>query len=526
MARKILAVIATFSLVAMLSSGCMQGNQGLRGFPGEIGPTGSAGPQGSTGPQGATGIQGPAGVPGATGPAGPQGPIGPTGTVEAAFNWTDFFPVSPPLLDGEHINSWSGTGVSGSYLLCTNTGTNDRVLRFDGIKWSPVHTTPGDETLVGSSAVYLFKTGSKAGDTFAVSLDNGKTWTDGYPTPPGANGGLQYSAVNVSGTTIVWADINTIYKSSDKGQNWSAEPCPIGTITSLARASNGDAAAVGIDSSGKVHAARQKSGETVWQVISSVVPFASTATYATCTMALKYPDRDAVIVTGATKSGNSGVFTCDWSGSTWTRLDMQTISNCKVDKAIGISTNGQTSVTVEEGSGIIYVCCPDSIMRFRGFNNPPEKITIPSNWGVSAILWFAPTFTDAGPGSISPINVNIGVDTDGDGKIEKILNYPDLENSQVQGVTASYLPNSTSSAVVSWNILSTASNAPFFNYAIFVNTTKQTNYFTAVNSPGITIKYNKGDTIAWISGLSAPSYYVTVWAIYPVTSFYGATVLS
>jgi len=115
--------------------------------------------------------------------------------------------------------------------------------------------------------------------------------------------------------------------------------------------------------------------------------------------------------------------------------------------------------------------------------------------------------------------MNIGVDTDGDDKIEKILNYRDNMNVAVTGVTASFIP--TSSAVVNWNAIPEAPDA--INYAVFVSLNKQTSYYTAVNDPGITIKYNSGDTMAWISGLSSSSYYISVWAIYPVTSFYGFT---
>jgi hypothetical protein len=139
--------------------------------------------------------------------------------------------------------------------------------------------------------------------------------------------------------------------------------------------------------------------------------------------------------------------------------------------------------------------------------------------GVTSILWFAQTSVDAGAGAISPVNVNIGVDTDGDDKIEKILNYRDSINVTITGVTASFI--TTSSAVVNWNAIPGA-----MIYAIFVSLNKQTSYYTAVNDPRFTIKYNPGDTMAWISGLSSSSYYISVWAIYPVTSFYGYTRLT
>jgi hypothetical protein len=320
----------------------------------------------------------------------------------------------------------------------------------------------------------------------------------------------------VAGTTIFWADTNVVYRTEDKGQNWSEESCPIGTITSLSISSIGDLVAAGIDSSGKVGVAREKSGQNGWQVLDTPVPSTLTATNAQAVMQT-YPGWDGVVVTATTtvKSDSFGVWISAWNNPTWARID----GGNQVNQGIGISI-GQTTGTVEEGPGITYACTLDSIIRIRGSGNQAEKITIPSNLGVSSILWFAQTFVDAGAGAISPININVGVDNDGDGKIEKILNYRDTLDVTVTGVKASFIPQS-SSAVVSWNPVSGSTN-----YAVFVSSNKQTNFYTAMNDPGVTIKYNPGDTVAWVSGLLSQNYYITVWAVYPLTSFYGNTRLT
>jgi hypothetical protein len=319
--------------------------------------------------------------------------------------------------------------------------------------------------------------------------------------------------VLLTSTAIIWADANTIFKSVDKGLTWTEEPCAIGVIMSLTRASNGDIVAAGIDTSGKVRTARQKSNETSWQRLETAVPLSSPATYAEAVMQLGYPSRDGVLVTARTRDGDSGAWACDWSGTQWSRID----TGNRVNQGAGISAQQtNTGIVADEGSGITYICDQDSIVRVRGYGSLSERITLPTNLKDPKILWFAPTFLDAGPGSISPVNLIVGVDTDGDGKIEVILKVRDTLVFSVAGVKASFLSVSPSSAVVNWNPVEGA-----LNYGIFVSQTKQTNYYTATSDPGIIVKYNPGDTMAWINGLTAQSYYITVWATYPVTSFYG-----
>jgi hypothetical protein len=524
MFRKVLTVLSMICVITVLFSGCtIVGPIGPKGDTGSVGPQGPAGATGPTGPLGPTGLQGPAGATGATGPAGPLGPagakgdtgaVGPAGASAVITNWKELFNPASPLAPGEHINSWSDTGISGSYLLSTNTGMTDRTWRFDGKAWSVVNTGPGDVLKITGTTIYLLKTGMKGGNTFPVSTDGGLTWTEKYPAPPTAVGGLQRWGVSITTAVIVWVDVNIVYKTVDKGKTWSEEPCPIGIMTSVKRSANGDLVAVGIDNSGKVRVARQKVGQNTWQVVETPIPLSSAATYAEGVNQLSYPARDGMIIAVQTKDGNSGVWTCDWNGSKWTRID----GGNWVNQGIGISNNGGAVGNTDEGNGVTFVCDLDSIVRIRGYGNQSDRINVPSSLDVTSVLAMFSTFVEPGVGgnlgTAGPINVNIGVCTDADGKIEKIINYLDTLNCAVTGLSASFIAQS--SAVVNWTPLSGATN-----YAVFVSTTKQTNYYTAVNDPGIIIKYKPGDSVAWVSGLSSSSYHITVWAIDPVTSFYG-----
>jgi hypothetical protein len=223
------------------------------------------------------------------------------------------------------------------------------------------------------------------------------------------------------------------------------------------------------------------------------------------------------MITVRTRDGNSGAWTCNWDGSVWTRID----GGNRVNQGIGISNNSGAVGNSDEGNGITFICEETSIVRVRGYGTQADRITIPAYFGVTSVLYFTQTFVDSGGaghlGSAGPININIGVDTDADGKIEKFLNYHDTLNCAVTGVTASYINPDQSSAVINWTAMPDATD-----YAVFVSATKQTNYYTAVNDSGIVIKHKPGDTVAWVSGLTSQNPFVTVWAISPVTSFFGS----
>jgi hypothetical protein len=515
--RKILAGLTI--LTSLVFTGCtVVGPIGPKGAPGAVGPAGPSGVPGPAGAQGATGVQGPTGAMGPAGPTGVIGPTGPAGPGVLKFTWTDFFNPAPPLAPDEHIYTWVSTANTGVYLLCTNTGTTDRIWRFDGKTWSVTYTGAGDFLKPNGTTIYFFKTGEKSGDTFSISTDDGVSWTPNYSAPPKAVDGLRSRKIYLTSSFIDWADTGIVYQTVDRGKTWLEQSCPVGQITSIKSAANGDLVVVGIDAAGKVHAARQKAGQSQWAILETPIPLSSPATYAEAVMQLSYPARDGVTVTVATVDGNSGVWTCGWSENSWTRID----SGNPVDQGKGISNNSGAIGNTDEGNGVVFVCDQKSIVRIRGNCTQSDRITIPDSLGVKSIVSFQQTFIEPGIGAnfgtAGPVNINLVVCTDGDGKGEEVINYLDTMNCSVNTVKASYITQS--SAVISWAAMTNATN-----YAVFVSTTKQTSYYYAVNDLGVVVKYNSGDTTAWVSGLSTGNYFVTVWAIGPLTSFYGYTAL-
>jgi hypothetical protein len=158
----------------------------------------------------------------------------------------------------------------------------------------------------------------------------------------------------------------------------------------------------------------------------------------------------------------------------------------------------------------------NSVVRVRGVMRQADRFAIPDSFGTTKLVYMQTSYTEPGAPTSGPIILTFSVCTDGDGKAEKVFFYRDVLNQAVTGVSATQI--APTSMVVRWTQLADATN-----YAVFVSKTKQTNYYTAANDYGIGINYKPGDTVAWVNGLSSPDYYVTVWAISPVTSFFGST---
>ena len=521
--RKFMSIFAFVSMIVLLFTSCTgatgpAGPAGPAGAVGAVGPAGPAGPAGAAGAAGATGATGAIGATGATGATGPAGAVGATGpaglagTSAVTSNWVDFFNPAPPLDANEHITTFSLAAPM--YFLATTSPTTERVWRFDGKAWSVIFTGAVDKINSSGTNVYLLKTGSKAGSYINVSTDSGLTFAK-YPAPPDAIGSLQFWGFIATGTasaiTIRYADVNAVYKTTDKGVTWARQSCPIGTIVSMKTAGNSDTNAIVIDSAGKVRFARQMANTDTWTVIDAPIPLTSAGTYANGLMALGYPTRNAVLVSVSTVNGDSGLWEYFYDNPGWFRIDGGNAVNQGTASSNGTGAIG----TAEEGNGVTYVVDgTTSIVRIRGVMSQADRITIPSSIGT--IIWMTTSFVDTGAAASSTLNLPCGICTDGDGKAEKFMVYRDSLNQAVTGVKASFI--APSSMVVTWNAMPTA-----LDYKVFVSKSKQTNYYTAASDPGISINYTPGSTVAWVNGLSSTSYYVTVWATSPVTSFYGST---
>ena len=421
--RKFLPFFAILSLLVLLFASCTgttgpagaqgpTGPTGLAGAVGTVGPAGPAGPAGAAGATGATGATGPAGATGATGPAGPAGATGatgPAGLSAVTTNWVDFFNPAPPLDVGEHITNELGTG--GVYYLSTTTATTDRLWRFDGKTWALVFTGPVDKIAPTGAYVFLLKSGSKAGSFINYSTDSGLTFTSKLPTPPDATGSAQFWGLLANtGPTLLYADVNAVYKTADKGVTWIKQSCPIGTITSIKRAGNNDVNAVGIDSSGKVRFARQLANSDTWTVIDTPIPLSSAATFATGLMALGYPTRNGALVTASTVNGDSGLWEYFYDNPGWIRID----GGNAVNQGTAASNNTGALGNTDEGNGNTYIVDgTSSIVRLKGVLTQSERITIPSSIG--SIIFMATSAVDYGTAASSTVNLPCGICTDGDG---------------------------------------------------------------------------------------------------------------
>ncbi len=520
MSRKIITILSILSIFVVLSTSCTgavgpagaTGPQGVSGEKGATGATGTAGDRGATGATGTAGATGPAGPTGAAGAIGPIGLTGTAGPSGVISNWVDYYNPAPPLEANEHITNWYQAAPR-EYISTITANNTERLWRLSGGNWSVVFTGPVDFIRANGSNVYAAKTGTKAGGFINVSTNNGTTFTQRIPVPAEAVGSLKDWCFSVTATTITYDDVDAVFKSTNNGTTWTKQSCPVGTITSQKTAGNGDAEVVGIDSSGKLRLARQLSGTTTWTVVDTPVPLSSNATFGTAATVSGYPLRNGCVVSASTKDGNSGIWTWFFDNPGWSRID----GGNAVNQGTALTTASSTAAigNADEGRDTLYVLDGSSLVRLRGLMVQAERITIPSTVG-TIVSQAARAFANTGDNT-STVNIPCLIDTDGDGKAEKVMVYRDGLNTSITGVAASGV--TASSATVSWTPIPGATN-----YAIFVSKTKQTNYYTAKSDPGTSINYAPGATAAWVNGLNpGTTYYVSVWANAPVTSFYGST---
>jgi hypothetical protein len=533
--HKILMMLATLSLVTILITGCTgaagpigpQGLTGPQGPAGAIGPTGPAGAKGDTGATGSagakgdTGATGPAGAIGAIGPTGPKGDTGaagPVGVSSVISSWSEFSPA-PPLEANEHITFVARLAgltihdvISTVFYVTTSRATDDRLWMYDGKTWAVVYTGAVDVVRNVGNTLFAYKTGTR--NDIIVSTDAGLTWTGKYPAPPKATKADLWGVLFPDVNTVFWADVDRVFKTTDKGATWTEQSCPIGLIT-FKRNPNGDFVAAGIDSSGVLRGGRLVSGSSTWEIVTTPVPLTSQALVGTSNFILGYNRTtiSGIQIAATTKGGDSGWWIWDYNNPGWYRID----GGNRVNQAINFSNAGASIGNADESNGVTYCMDENSLVRVRGNMRQADRITIPASFGTTKLVYMQTSYTEPGGPASGPVILTFNVCTDRDNKAEKIFFYRDSLNCAISGVTASFI--APSSLVVNWKPLEGATD-----YVVFVSRVKQTNYYTAMSDPGISINYTPGATAAWVNGLSySANYFISVWAISPVTSFYGST---
>lgn len=131
--------------------------------------------------------------------------------------------------------------------LAASSGSSVLTSTDCGLTWGSVDTTQAVYDLVssGDGMVLLASYGNLGAlgpSAFGVllSVDGGANWTEPFPvTVYGSAKHYRRAAVSRSGNHIVIADGSTIYKSSDRGQNWSATAAPGVEWISMAISDNG-----------------------------------------------------------------------------------------------------------------------------------------------------------------------------------------------------------------------------------------------------------------------------------------------
>jgi hypothetical protein len=345
------------------------------------------------------------------------------------------------------------------------------------------------------------------------SKDNDSTWTATILPPPDAVAYLKTYLFLQNVQSLLWGGTDKIWKTNDSGATWTAYNCPIGKVSCILKAGNKDLVASGIDAAGKVRVARSiyvndaTYGNT-WIDVTTPAPLSSAATDTTSHFTLGYPTGNAVglVVEPVTAGGDSGAWRWSFSTGSWTRID----NGNQVNQGVSATNYQSTTGTPEEGNGVNFILDETTLVRRRGDMICTDRIP-----GPTGLYKFT-----LGQSAVSNANGTATLQvlgcTDGDGKAEKIFVYTDNLVQVVSGVKSTLI--APTSMVVNWTTLPYATN-----YAVFVSKVKQTNYYTAISDPGIVVNYTPGAAVAWVSGLSSPNYYVTVWATNPVTSFYGST---
>jgi hypothetical protein len=467
------------------------------------------------------------------------------------------------------------------------TGTNtDTIWRWDGTNfervfvgfktnlpttapagttssWSFITPAIGTATMVRvSSAFATDKTvfyAAPGGIYLSYSTDAGQTWKTQTSAIGSSNGTIDQinSLLVVDGNTqyvgsnlSVVAESSRIIKSTTNGAGnilnpaWSevilkniAAATLTGAVTEISVASNGDLVAVVTDPAFTYVFKSTDAGAT-WKGLSdpttaldATLPASSTgafvdpaADYATTGNIFvtlnaggvyRYPST-ALAVVGSTHNDTIA------SAFGWQRVDG---ASYDANGAVGaaITNNGEVVAAggpgdAAEGSGMVYATdssgATQGVSRIRGLSTQAEALLGPV------------TFT--GLWASSNVVGNVQLWTIDNGSTTKAL-YTYVDTLNVAGGAVTAVATGVTTGTISWTALANATN-----YKVVVNDVKQNVLYSAVTGYSMTtgvidfpvVSYTAGTLTATVNHLvSNTTYYVSVWAITPVSSFIfgGAT---
>jgi hypothetical protein len=453
-----------------------------------------------------------------------------TGGIDGGVSFTQDFAKTfnqISLLQSDVLSPNGLIDMGGNFfIVTTNTAGTDSIWRAVTIGtatyWERIFTenqiTPAlvgnwDIEAAADGTLFLADIG---GVRIWRSFDNGQTW------------GLQFNdIVSVGGTAITaWMPVNansvmvggasTVYYTTTNGIIWTAVSVAIGTITDFA-VSGSNWYAVGVAAGGVVKAARSTDSGATWTV------FTGSVTDATATTAYIAASGSTAYIT---KNGAGGVWRT--TGGTFTKIDGNTYdTNGNVASGSGIVVGISTGTIIpEEGTGVIYAtdssAATEGVSRIRGSATQAESLDSPSGITLTG-LWLTMDGTNNVLWSRGSNN-NIYTYTD-------TLNKPGTGVTQVgtptgtgfviYGLDTQTLFGSSFVTTISWTALPNATR-----YSVYVSDSATdaglTNLYTAaINGFEET---NIEATQATLTGLAAnTTYYVSVWATEPTSSFRYAT---
>jgi hypothetical protein len=401
-------------------------------------------------------------------------------------------------LTNNGVNAIDDLEPGSVFITTDNAGdTVDAIWRFDGTNWERVFTESiyGAADMIDRSAdgTTLFAYTTAAASTIYRSTDDGQTWAPLVGSPTAQNVFLALSATNVmAGGT------GAIYTSPNGGVLWFTRTCAIGTITSLAVAPNGDLLA-----GGTTGVARSTNGGVTWTPVAVASPLDTTTL---AVFGSDYVTSGTIYVTGTDTGADAGVWSWTFGTSTaWTRIDGTdpfdaTAGGNPEDVNNGVGIVAAPDYTAVTDAGMIYVAdgsaAGEGVSRIKGNRTVAEQM--PDAGNTFNGLWVAP---GTNSNTLWTIAGNV------------IRTYTDRLAVSGSGVTVAQ-PVGTTTATISWNPLTGATSY----WVVVSNVAAQTNIYTATG--GIMTAVAAPTTTLNALGLTpATKYFVSVWALTPVSSF-------